>query len=469
MRRLSRAQRGLTEGSARELVVVAFAVPVVTMVVTVFAVAAVLLFAGNGFDGLGTTVGAVWLAIHQVPVTISGVTIGVLPLLPTLLVGAFTARMAASAAGSERAPSELIAVLFSAIGGPVLMTALSLAVVMDGASVTQIQSPPALPAFGYTLGLHAAAAAIGIGWRRRRDAYARFTVTPADRRGVRLGVVAVLALMACAALLVVARLILRWHVLGTLIADGNDFDGYLGLTMLSVLYLPNIVVAAASVLIGADAHVGTASVNLGAVHPGQLPSLPVLAVMPDSSAGLAGLLGLVVPAGIALLVALRCRDVDPVANVRSVGIAAAVAASIMVALSAMSGGALGEFGDAGVTIPTVGVFTLGWIMVVGLVVALIHGCLPSTRAARADADDQAWDEDQDESDDGYDDEYLTDEYLTDDHGDEFGDDYVYEYDFEDEYKDEYDDAVADADPDDDEPIGDDEIDDVAAEPARPQN
>ena len=222
MRQHNRAQRAVSEGSARQLVVVAFAVPVVTMLTIAVVTLTVLLFAGSGLEGLGPAVGSMWLAIHQVPVTISGVTIGVLPLLPTLLVAAGTVRMAGSASGPHRPPSELIAIVFSAIGGPLLVTALSLAVVMDGTSVLPVQSPPALVAFGATLGIHGGAALAGIGWRYRTDIYERLAVPPSVRRGIRYGAAGVCALLTAAAAVVVVRLVMRWQTVGDLIAGGND-------------------------------------------------------------------------------------------------------------------------------------------------------------------------------------------------------------------------------------------------------
>ncbi|MDY6811283.1 MAG: DUF6350 family protein, partial [Actinomycetota bacterium] len=415
MRQLNRAQRSVTEGSARELVVVAFAVPVVTMLTVAVVTLTVLLFAGSGLEGLGPAVGSIWLAIHQVPVTISGVTIGVLPLLPTILVAAGTARMADSASGPQRPASELIAVFFAALGGPLLVTALSLAVVMDGTSVLPLQSPPALVAFAATLGIHGGAAVAGIGWRRRTDIYDRLAVPTSVRRGLRYGAAGVVALLTAAAALVVVRLAMRWQTVGDLIAGGNDFDGYLGLAVMSLLYLPNVIVGAAAVLIGADVHLGAASADLVDVQGGPVPPLPLLGVLPDTGVGALGLLGLVVPASIAVVVGLRCRDIDPLANLRSVALAGAMAATMMVILCALAGGELGEFGNAGVTVPTVGVFTLGWFVVVGLVVGLIHAALPGTRQARRAAVHTGIDQYEVDQDDGYDDEYLTDEYLTDEY------------------------------------------------------
>ncbi|WP_040511326.1 cell division protein PerM [Gordonia soli] len=410
VRRVARARDDRPEGSARELVVVAFAVPALTLAVSVVVVLAVLLLAGGGLSGVAGATGALWLAIHQVPVSISGVTIGALPLLPTLTLVVATARSVWSAYGGDRTASEALAVVLAAVGGPLLVTAISLAVVMDGGSVLPVQTPNALVAFAYTLGLHGAAAVGAVLWRERHQLVRRFDISPADRRGLRLGVIAAVGLFAAGAVVVLIRLLQGWRQVGELIATGNDFDGYLGLTVLSVLYLPNLVVGAAGVLVGADAHVGASTVDLMAVRGGAVPPVPSLAVLPGVDIGVLGALGFVVPIAVAGLVAWRSRDVDPIAQVRTVGVAAAVAASIVVITSLMAGGQVGELGDAGVNIAAVGVFTLGWIAVVGLVVALVHASLPGTRARRQQLVDETDFDDIVGSDAVYDDDYLSDEY-----------------------------------------------------------
>lgn len=450
LRRSHRAQRDASDGSARELVLVAFAVPAIALVVLAIVVLTVLLMAGSSMTGLGTAVASCWLAIHQVPVTLSGVTIGVLPLLPTLVVVAATGRLCARAAHGRRAPSELVAVALSAVAGPLLITAMSLAVVMDGATVLPVQSPNPLLAFAYTLGIHVAGAVGGIAWSRRRDPALRRRLSAADRRGVRWGLAAVLMLFVVGAVLVTVRLVMRHDMLGQLLETGNGFDGYLGLTMLSLLYLPNLMVGAVAVLVGSDARVGSAGFDLFAVHGGPLPPVPVLAVLPDvPGAGSLGLLGFVVPLAVAGVVAWRCRDIDPLANVRSVGVAGAVAASIIAVLSAVAGGQLGEFGDVGITVSSACVYTLGWIVVVGMLTAVIYGLLPATRLARADAVD-ASDPLPDWDDESFDDDYVivSDAELDGDYGDdgEYGD----EYDYEDE------DVVDDPDDADDHDDADDE-------------
>ncbi|MBD0862288.1 hypothetical protein IA539_13835 [Gordonia sp. zg691] len=443
LRRSRRAQRVAAEGSARQLAVVAFTVPAVALVTLIVVMLTVLLLAGSGLTGLPSAIASSWLAIHQVPVTISGVTIGVLPLLPTLVVAAgtavLTARAVTGGGGSGgRSAHDLFdigAVVFSALVGPLLITAMSLAIVMDGGSVLPVQTPSALIAFAYTLGVHGGAALAGIGWSRRRDFAARWGVTHADRRGFRYGVVAALMLMVAGALLVCLRMLMRHGQIGELIATGADFDGYLGLTVLSVLYLPNVIVGALAVLVGSDIQLGAMTVDLFTVRGGAVPPVPVLAVLPEGTgAGAWGLVGMVIPAGVAAFVGWRCRDLDPMAHVRSVGVAAAVAASAVAILTVSSGGSLGEFGDVAMTVSAAGVFTLGWISVIGLLIVLVYAFLPSTRAARAAIGEDYFD---DPFDLGYEDEYVIVADLDDD------DEYV---EFA-EYEDSEDTDIEDTDPD----------------------
>ncbi|HQV20975.1 MAG TPA: hypothetical protein PLC22_22020, partial [Gordonia sp. (in: high G+C Gram-positive bacteria)] len=96
-RRDNRARRLAADGSPRELLIVAFGLPLITLVVLLVLIVATLLLAGSDIGGLTGTLGAAWLAVHQVPISLSGVTIGALPMLPTLLVVAGTAAVVRSA------------------------------------------------------------------------------------------------------------------------------------------------------------------------------------------------------------------------------------------------------------------------------------------------------------------------------------------------------------------------------------
>ncbi|NDK88679.1 hypothetical protein GYA93_03635 [Gordonia desulfuricans] len=380
-RRARREHGGRPERGARELILIAFGVPLITVSVAVLIILAVQLMAGGALSAVPSAVAACWLAVHQVPITFGGVTIGVLPILPTLLVAAGTALIAGSASRTRHG-TERLTVIVAAVAGPLLTTAICLAVVMDGSSVMPIQSPNALGAFGQTLLVHVVAAPIGVLLANRDLVDAR--LTDGDRRGIRYGVVAALALFAAGGILVLLRLLLAWTSVGEMIGDGYDFDGYLGLTVLSILYLPNLMIGAAAVLVGSEAHLGAVSVDLFAARGGAVPPLPALAILPADVVAWAPI-GLAVPAVIAVGVAWRCRSTDLAVYARSLAVTAAVAATIIVVLGQLSGGRLGEVGGVGITIATAGVFTIGWIVVAGVIVALVHNVLPWLRSGRTGA------------------------------------------------------------------------------------
>ncbi|MFT4125680.1 MAG: DUF6350 family protein [Gordonia sp. (in: high G+C Gram-positive bacteria)] len=401
-RRARRAQHDDGDRNPRALIVIAFGVPLLAVFTTAIVVTITLLLAGSPLTGVGAATAAGWLAIHHVPLTITGVTLGVLPLLPTLVVFGATVVGVARAAAERHGRTELGVLAGAAICGPVLVSAVALALVMDGGSVLPIQSPDPLAAFGNTVLVHGLAAAVGI-VVGNRDVLAR--LTPTDRRGLRQGVIGALALCCAGALLIVLRFVLCFGQVGALLSQGYDADGYLGLTVLSVLYLPNLVIGATAVLVGSQAHVGAVSVDLFGVQPGSVPPLPILAVLPDHAASGAPI-GLLVPAAIAAFVAWRCRTADLLAYLRTVGLAGAVAAALIVIGGRVAGGTLGQLGDASITAPTAGIFTVAWIVGAALIVRVAAIALPGIRPGGAPSAD--WLDDVDE--DNYDDDYVEEDF-----------------------------------------------------------
>src|SRR5699024_9684089 len=75
---------------------------------------------------------------------------------------------------------------------------------------------------------------------------------------------------------------------------------------LSVLYLPNLLIGVAGILLGAEFHIGDASVSLFSVHLVPLPPLPLLGAVPGSASSWA--IGLLLLTAVAFaFVALRQR------------------------------------------------------------------------------------------------------------------------------------------------------------------
>ncbi|MFT3715963.1 MAG: DUF6350 family protein [Gordonia sp. (in: high G+C Gram-positive bacteria)] len=383
--RLSRRTPGQAPRAATwDLFKVALVVPAICFAVLAVVVTLTKLLAGGAFGGLGAQMAAGWLVLNQVPLTVGGVTVGVLPLVPTLAVIAGVAWVTARAARQAETLPEVATIAGAALAGPLLCTAIALAVVAEGSSVTTIGQAPPLPAFGHTLLVQGIGVAIAVGRRCLQPLFDTYEFPVADRVGGRGGLIAVAGLVAGGALLVTLGLVVKWGRVHGLIAEGHSFDGYLGLTLLSILYLPNVVIAALGVSVGADADAGSAVVDAISTVPGTVPPLPIMGIIPETSLGWPGGFVFLLPIAVGVLIGWYCRSVDPVKHLRAVAVAAAVCAALVVLAATMASGGAGELGRVGVSAPLAGVYAFAWIAVVGAVTAGVHALLPSTRALRAD-------------------------------------------------------------------------------------
>ncbi len=81
----------------RDLLRVAFGPSVVALTVIAAVTLLQLLIANSDMTGASGAIASMWLAVHQVPVSIGGRDLGALPLLPVLLMVAGTARTTAQA------------------------------------------------------------------------------------------------------------------------------------------------------------------------------------------------------------------------------------------------------------------------------------------------------------------------------------------------------------------------------------
>ena len=149
---------------ARELLRVAFGPSLVALIIIAAVTLLQLLIANSDMTGALGAIASMWLGVHQVPISIGGRELGVMPLLPVLAMVWGTARTTAAAASSGASWFVIRWIVGSALGGPLLIAAISLAVIHDAASVlTELQTPNALRAFARVLVVHAIGAAIGVG------------------------------------------------------------------------------------------------------------------------------------------------------------------------------------------------------------------------------------------------------------------------------------------------------------------
>ncbi|GAA3968568.1 hypothetical protein GCM10022231_32060 [Gordonia caeni] len=369
-----------------DLLKVALLVPAVTTAILAVVVMVTKLLAGGAFGGLGAQVGAGWLVVNQVPLTVGGVTVGVLPLMPTIALIAGVAVVTARASRQVETLQEVGSIAGAALAGPLLWTALALAVVADGSAVSAIGQATPLPAFGHTLLVQAIGVAIGVGRRCLQPLFDNYEFPVTERVGARAGLLGFVCLSTGGALLVTIGIAVSWGRVGDLLAEGHSFDGYLGLTLLSILYLPNVIIGALGVSVGATAQAGTATIDALGVQGGAVPPLPILGILPDQGLGALGALVFVLPAAVGVLVGWYCRSHDFLKHLRAVGVAAAAGAALVVLSCAMAAGGAGELGRVGVSAPLAGVYAFAWIAVLGAVTAGIYQLLPESWVRRGAPD-----------------------------------------------------------------------------------
>jgi len=356
-----------------------------------------LLIANSDMTGALGAIASMWLGVHRVPVSIGGSSLGVMPLLPVLAMVYGTARTTASATVST---SWFVTrwVVASALGGPVLIAALCLAVIHDAASVlTELQTPDALRAFGSVLTVHAIGALLGVGSRVGRHLLRTSPLPKWLPDAVRAAGAGVLTLMGLSGAIVAGSLIVHWSTMHELYSITDSMFGQLSLTVLSTLYIPNVMVGAAAVAVGSSAHVGLATFSSFTVFGGDIPALPVLAAVPTPPLGPVWVALLIVAAvsGVALGQQCARHPLPLLSALAKVVVAAAIAAATMALLGVAGGGALGNFGDVGVDQTTFGPAVFLWFAGIGALTVAMSGGIkarvrrPKVAAAAAETDTEA--------------------------------------------------------------------------------
>lgn len=400
---------------ARDLLTVAFGPSVVALVIIAAVVLVQLLVANSDMTGALGAIASMWLGVHQVPVSIGGRELGVMPLLPVLAMVWGTARSTANAMPARSSWFVIRWIVASALGGPLLIAAIALAVIHDAASVlTELQTPDALRAFAGVFAVHAIGAAVGVGTRtgRRLLAASRLPVWIAD--SVRAAAVGVLALFGLSGALTAGSLIVHWSTMHELYSITDSLFGQLSLTLLSVLYIPNVIVGASAVAVGSSVHVGVATFSSFTVFGGDVPALPVLAASPTPPLGPVWVALLIVAAAAGVALGQQCaRRPLPIGQAAlKLLLAALVSAAVMALLGYAAGGPLGNFGDVGVDQSTFAPAVFLWFLAVGAVtVGMSGGVILPTRRRPAPKPEAVSDEAG--SDEAMSDEAVSDEAMSD--------------------------------------------------------
>lgn len=298
-----------------------------------------------------------WLVVHQTAITITGGPLSVLPLLPTAAAALVTAEAAGVLARRSRLrrPDQAWPVI--AVLALVHATAGTLIAVLLRGPVTAAPVDAFLGC-GLTAGL---AAAVGVANRCGLVYLLWSWVDEQVWSGLRAGLIGLTALVGSgASVLLVSVVAGAGEMAGSMERAGGAGDAF-GTALLTLLYLPNAVVAGWSFATGTGFSVGGVEVGPLAGAPGALPDLPLLATVPAQGAALWAFLALLLPPLVGVLVGNGCRVVHGLtARLLAVVVAAVVTSLGALLLAALSGGALG--GGAVTLHPgALGLATLCWV------------------------------------------------------------------------------------------------------------
>lgn len=344
------------------------------LLVSVLVAAVVATAQGARFSLITVLVAALpgWLAGHQVPMTISGAPLGVLPLLPTVIVMVLIAMASAQVARRSRlrTPDQAVRVI-AAMTLSHAMAGTVVALVLGGA----VSIAPAKAFFWCGL-VAALASAAGLTNRCGLTYLLWAWVDDDVWSGLRAGFLALAAALAAGTAVVLTALCLSLpEVFAVSLRAGGIGDAF-GEMLLSILYLPGAVVAGWSFAAGPGLSLGHFGVSPFGITNAPVPSLPLLAALPSATAR-GWLVVFVLPAAVGALVGWWARRIGPELRqrLRAVAVAAMIASLATLTLASIVGGELGggPFGPVTVRPGLLGLSTFCWVLIPAALVVWVAG------------------------------------------------------------------------------------------------
>jgi Family of unknown function (DUF6350) len=223
-----------------------------------------------------------WLLAQRTPLRVAGGTLTIPLLGLTLLLGLLVMRATAIVArASHCAEPRDLGVVVASVVGPYAVIATVVAAIARSSAIRPVAGA-AFVCAAVLGGLFAAIGAVrGAGMSRQVWRLLPYEVRTALQAAGAAGA----ALVSGAAVLTVVALGLHVHRMVAIAGDYGGAPGEFATLLLSLLLLPNAVMAALGYLVGPGFAVGAgASVTLGGAHVGAVPALPLLAAMPTGPA-----------------------------------------------------------------------------------------------------------------------------------------------------------------------------------------
>ena len=354
----------LRERIRRMLMVVAVPNLVVVLGIIVVVIAALLLTSSPS-AWFNTIVAEAWMVFNLAPIRAGGVDLGFLPALPAVLLAWLVGSRVRTAIKDKVSINDLIVLTGCVFAVPLVLTCLAWLMLWDAGKAYDVSPPALYVVLPRMLLLHAAALIGGMGTRLWKALAKRSGVPHVLVDASRIGLSYLGYLVVSGFVLVVVLWALGWPRQAEMLAQYPALDalGTAGLIFVSILYLPNAVVAAGSVLSGSELHIGPeSSVSLFSSHMVPLPPLPLAAAVPPSISSWAVVL-LALPALAAAVAFARRRAL--------VNFQVAVTAAVVAALAALAAvygvsGTLGAYGYTGPELWTAVGLSALWCLVVGV-------------------------------------------------------------------------------------------------------
>lgn len=339
---------------------------VIIMSIIVIAVAA-LLIASESIAVLPSIIATAWLIMQAAPVAGDDAVIAAVPLLPVVLTIALSARQVRASVRKRFSIIDLLMVFAWSLVIPVVLSVIALLMLADAQTVYPVAVPPISSVMLSVVVVHLLAFVCGLGPKAWRALARRYRVPESIVDGVVIGVKSLGWLCLAAAAVGVALFVLGWEKQEQIMAayPQAETGGRFALFLSSVLYIPNAVIGVAGVLLGSEYQFGAASVSLFETHLVPLPPLPLMGLVPASSASWAWI-GLFVPIAVLVAVMLRLRP-SPIMTL-SAGLTAWLLTS---AAAYLSGGVVGAYENTGVPVLWTASLALIWIGGIALAVTLM--------------------------------------------------------------------------------------------------
>ncbi|WKS29754.1 DUF6350 family protein [Corynebacterium pseudodiphtheriticum] len=359
----------LTMGRRIRKVGLTLAIPHLVVILSIVAIAVgALLSTSQSIALLPTITATAWLVFHAAPVAGDGVVLASVPLLPALITFALSARQVRVSVRKRFSIIDLLMIFVWSLVTPLLFTVVALLMLADAQTVYPVTVPPIGSVMFSVALVHLLAFVFGLGPKAWRALARRYGIPQSILEGVVIGAKTLLWLCLAAVIVAVIFLVVGWGRQAEIMAayPQASGSGRLALVMLSLAYIPNIIVGVGGVLLGSEYQFGAGSVSLFETHLVPLPPLPVMGMVPPTSASWAWI-GLFIPVAVIIVVMLRMRP-SPVMT-----LSAGFTAWVLTAVAAyLSGGQVGAYSNTGLPVLWTANLALIWVGGIALAVTLMQ-------------------------------------------------------------------------------------------------